>query len=167
MVDPGLVSLVELGVLAVGVTIALFEIRNMGQTRKTEIALQFFDKMTNPEFWELYTHTVHEQQFESMEEWGKKYGPYTNPDAYNKFVAFLQYYNAAGDILKKGIVDLDDIHVYCSPIAILMFYEKFQPMMDSMRKWYSMEDTPNPAEYLYNETRKKYPKITTTAPYER
>jgi len=37
MVEPGLVSLIELAVLAVGVAIAILEIRNMGETRKAGV----------------------------------------------------------------------------------------------------------------------------------
>ena len=89
MVDPGLVSLIELGVLAVGVAIAIMEIRNMSQTRRTEVVLQFFDKFSTPEFNELFRHSVIEQRFESAEEWAKKYGASANPEAYNKQVSPL------------------------------------------------------------------------------
>lgn len=165
MVDPGLVSLAELGVLTVGVAIAVLEIRNMSQTRRAEVTLQFFDKFTQPEFNELWRHIAYEQRFDSIDEWGEKYGPTVNPDAYNKWISMMQLLNASGLILKKGLADLEDVHNYFAPIAIVTVWKKFRPLVEARRKTFSDADFWKSCEYLYNETKKKYPHLSTTSPY--
>jgi hypothetical protein len=166
MADSSLISLIELGVLAVGAAITVFEIRNIGQTRKTEVALQFFDKLTRPEFWDNWRHVVYDQRFESVKEWNEKYGAVGNPESFNKFLAILNYYTAAGDILQKGLVNLEDIENYASPIQIVALYEKFIPLLEQRAEFHSMTDVPNTFRYLYNEIRKKYPKLVFTSPYK-
>ena len=117
MVDPGLVSLIELGVLTVGVVIAILEIRNMNQTRRVEVALQFFDKFTRPEFSEQYRHVIYEQEFESYEEWLEKYGPPINPKAHNNMLAVVGVNNSTGRLLRKGIADPDFVFDFMPPYA--------------------------------------------------
>jgi hypothetical protein len=137
MVDPGLVSLVELGVLAVGVTIAVFEIRNMSQTRRAEVTLRYFDKFTTVEFQEHIRHVFIEQRFDSIEEWAEKYGPITNPEAYKKWLTSMNALNSSGHILKKGLADLEDIHNYQQPLGIIASWEKFKPLIEARRKQYN------------------------------
>lgn len=166
MVDPGLVSLIELGVLAIGVTIAVFEIRNMSQTRRTEVMLQFFDKFSQPEFEELWRHTSYEQKFDSIEEWGKKYGPLTNPEAYNKWMSMMAVFNATGLLLKKGLVDFEDVYVHIPPFAIITIWEKYKPIIVARRKQYNYPSFWELHEHLYNETRKRHPQVTFKSPYQ-
>ena len=132
----------------------------MSQTRRTEVVLQFFDKFSTPEFNELFRHSVIEQRFESAEEWAKKYGASTNPEAYNKQVSIVGYYEAAGHILQKGLANLDDIHVYAIPLGIVTIWEKCKPVFESTRRLFNYPDHRKSFEYLYNETKKKYPQLT-------
>jgi hypothetical protein len=166
MVDPGLISLIELGVLAVGVTIAVLEIRNMSQTRRTEVTLRYFDLFTSPEIQEVWRHLAYEQNFESNEEWTEKYGPTVNPEAYKKWLTMMTLHNASGYLLKKGLVDLEDIHHYSAPLGIISHWEKFKSLIEYRRKQYNYPRLWESFEYLYNESKKKYPQLTTTSPYE-
>ena len=160
MVEFDLISLIELAVLVVGVTIAVFEIRNMSQTRKTEVVLRFFDKFSTPEFNEAWRHAAVEQRFESVEEWTEKYGASVNPEAYNKQVSIVGYYDAAGHILQKGLASLEDIHVYAIPLGIVTIWEKYKPVFESTRRLFNYPEHRKSFEYLYNETKKKYPQLT-------
>ena len=156
MVEFDLISLLELAVLAVGVTIAVFEIRNISETRRTEVVLRFFDKWSTPEFNECWRHAAIEQSFESAEEWVKKYGARANPEAWNKQLAIVIAYDAAGYILKKGLADLEDIHSYALPLGIITLWEKFKPVFEYTRKLVNDPNHRKSFEYLYNETRKMY-----------
>ena len=160
MVEFDLISLIELGVLTVGVVIAVLEIRNIRETRKTEVVLRFFDKWSTPEFNECFRHAAIEQSFESAEEWVKKYGARANPEAWNKQLAIVSVYDAAGYILKKGLADIKDIHNYAQPLAIITLWEKFKPVFEYTRKLVNDPNHRKSFEYLYNETRKKYPQVT-------
>jgi hypothetical protein len=165
MIDPGLVSLIELGVLAVGVVIAVLEIRNMSQTRRTEVTLRYFDKFASQESQERYRHVAIEQRFDSVEEWVEKYGSVANPEAYRKWATLMALNNASGYILKKGIIDIEDIHNYQAPFTIITVWEKFKPIIEDRRIQYNYPEMWGSFEYLYNETKKRYPKLTTTSPY--
>jgi hypothetical protein len=56
------------GVLTVGIVIAVMEIRNMSQTRRAEVTLQYLNMFTSPETQERMRHVLIEQRFESIEE---------------------------------------------------------------------------------------------------
>jgi hypothetical protein len=160
MVEFDVVSLIELGVLTVGVVIAVLEIRNISQTRRTEVVLQFFNKFSTPEFNELWRHAAMDQRFESAEEWVEKYGARANPEAWNKQVSIVAYYDAAGHILRKGLADLEDIHVYAGPLGIVTVWEKYKPVFEYTRKLVNDPNHRKSFEYLYNETKKRYPQLT-------
>jgi hypothetical protein len=157
LIDPGLVSLIELGVLTVGVAIAVLEIRNMSQTRRTEVTLQFFDKFTRPEFSEQYRHVVFEQQFESYEEWFEKYGPTINPEAYNNMLAVVGVNNSTGRLLRKGIADPDFVFDFMPPYADVRLWEKLKPFVEGRRRLWKSPRYLESFEYLYDEAKKRLP----------
>jgi hypothetical protein len=132
----------------------------MREMRRTEVVLRFFDKFSTPEFNDCWRHAAIEQRFESAEEWNEKYGASVNPEAWNKQVAVVGYFDAAGHILQKGLASLEDIHVYALPLSIVHLWEKYKPVFERTRRLVNYPDHRKSFEYLYNETKKKYPQVT-------
>jgi hypothetical protein len=161
MVDASLVvNLVELGVLVVGVIVALLQLRDIKQTRETELEtrqaqlyMQFLDTFNNKEFTEQWLDVIHNWTWSDYDDFQEKYGPKKNMESYSAFVSVAMYFSGLGILVEKGLIDIDFVY-RLSPTALRHYWEKTEPIVYRLREETNSTHLQRYFEYLYNEIMK-------------
>jgi hypothetical protein len=99
------------------------------------------------------------QDFEDAEDWQRKYGVLTNPEAWSKYVYVINTYNQIEMFLKTREVDPELIFHLYHPNGIIHFWDKFRPVFMDIRERHEFPSYVEPFEYLFNEALKRYPSI--------
>ena len=140
------------GVL-IALTYYIINIRNQRETRQAQLFMNLYDTRRNSEFQKQYTNLCN-RTWTNPEEWNQKYGPITNPDASSEMQSVMEFYNGAGVLLKRGLINIEVANdlLYGSTKRI---WEQFEPSIRYIRT----QTTWNPDtwiffEYLYLELMK-------------
>ena len=96
MVDTSIVNLAELGVLVVGVIIALRQLNDIKETRETELEtrqaqlfMQIYNRFSEVEFRENFNEVL-TREWRDYEDYVKKYGRFTRLSKISKFITSSQ-----------------------------------------------------------------------------
>ena len=157
MVDATLVNMVETIGILIGVSIAVYELRNIGKTRKKEILLKYAE-LTTGEMTRKYTDMALSQQYDTYEEWQEKYGPQVNPEAYSNLIAVLNMGNTFGVILKEGLIEPEILYQFWHPNANLIMWQRAEPLIKAWREMYNYTSWA-PLEYLVEDSKRRFPEI--------
>ena len=133
MVEASLVNMVETIGILIGVSIAVYELRNIAKTRKLEILLKYAE-LTTGEMTRKYTDMALLQQFDTYEEWQEKYGPQVNPEAYSNLIAVLNMGNTFGVILKEGLIEPEILYQFWLPNANLIIWRRVELLIKAWRE---------------------------------
>jgi hypothetical protein len=160
MVEASLVNLAELGVLLVGVVLALQQLRDIKETRQTELEtrqietyLEWMRRVQNKE-WMMAWVDVMNQEWEDYDEYVEKYGRRTNPEAYSNYIVTLQFYECLGLLVRRKIVDVDLVYEHIGGLATIQTWEKVGPLLKESRERSKRPIQFDSFEYLYNELKK-------------
>jgi len=158
MVEASLVNLAELGVLVVGVVIALQQLRDIKQTRETELEtrqaqlfMNIYDKWSNLEI-NRTRRVLEKWEWNNYDDWNEKYGAETNPEAYSQYVFIASWFEGIGVLIKRKLIDptmVDDL----MSLVSLWGWEKFGPIVREYRVRKNRPQYFEFWEYLYNEIR--------------
>jgi len=96
---------------------------------------------------------------DSIEEFENKYGPENNPEAWVQRMLVNSRYEFLGVMLKKDMVDSEILFQLYKPNTILQAWDRFKPSIMSLRFRFNDPDYNSGFEYLFNETRRRYPNI--------
>ena len=108
MVDATFVlNLVETVGILIGVAIAIMEIRKSREERNDQVTDQFMQYRYSNEFVENWVSFLLNSDFSTYEEWSEKYSPYVNPEVYTHFLSLLSFFNAVGQRLMDGSMNLE------------------------------------------------------------
>jgi len=166
MVDATFVlNLVETVGILVGVAIAIMEIRRSREERRNQFSAEFLRHWSTREFWENWISFLRNMDFSTVEEWAEKYGPYANPEVSKHWYTLIFYFDKLGRRVDDGKIDLDSALFYVEPFGVLLTWEKSLPIFE---EWRERMNYPimSGFEFLYNETKKKYPTLVSTpSPY--
>jgi hypothetical protein len=146
-----------LGVL-IGVVIAVYEIMNIGRTRKMELLTRLATNWTSAEFNKNWTEVLFHQYFSNVDEWREYYNPTVNLEAYSKLQSVLTSYNNIGSLVKNKIFKPEFIWESHTPLVIIALWEKLKPLAEHWRNVFEDPTVYKQFEYLYDETKKKHPK---------
>jgi hypothetical protein len=135
------------------------EIRKSRIERRYQVASQIIQLPISetPEHW---TSVIRNSDFTTYEEWGEKYGPISNPEAYRHWIAFWNFYDMMGKDAIDGFVDLDMVLNRLEPTVIVGLWEKYSIIIHEWRKNYNYQRVGEGVEFLYNVAKKKYPEVT-------
>jgi len=159
MVDYGTISIVLTGIgLIVAITYYTLTLRNTSKARQRELILQRFQGY-DLEYMEAFVDVENITDWEDVDEFLKKYGPESNPEAFSKYLYAMSIYNLAGVFLKEKIADADLIFQLYQPNTVIGMWEKFEPITRYFRERRRYPDYREPFEFLYNEAKKRYPEI--------
>jgi hypothetical protein len=164
MVDLAVLQSVSYIAGALGVCVAatyyVMAIRNNEKTRKNSLVYQRLQALH--QFYDSYFAVLLMTDWNTMEEFLKKYGPRTNFNAHIKYRYVVNHYNTLGIMMKDGLVTADEIFQLYMPYGIIGIYEKFKPMLMRDRITPSGEvhnpDANKGYELLYTEAKRRYPK---------
>ncbi len=161
-----LINLVDFSIMsaAIGVIIGVFrgvmELRDIRKTRRAELGMRFYERMTEKSQHKLWVDVVWNQDFSSHKEWLEKYGPQVNPEGASTTFTLLSMYNSAGFLLKENFVDPGLMFSYIPPITVYRAWKKLEPLVKYWRKNVNDPTFYESFEYLYDETSKKHSQMT-------
>ena len=97
-----------------------------------------------------YTDILYNQEWEDFEDYMRKYGPSSNPEAFVKFIKIADIFQSLGSFVDDGIFDIKAVYER-SGFTIIAAWEKMAPIIRGIRK-----HSKNPVifpqyENLYNE----------------
>ncbi len=90
------------------------------------------------------------QEWEDFEEYMRKYGPSSNPEAYLKFLKIAYVFQASGALVEGGVIDIKDVYNN-SGFSIIAAWEKMEPLIRGMRKRFNNPIIYPQFEFLYYE----------------
>ena len=113
-----------------------------------------------------YAEVIGMEDWELVEEFHKKYGRETNPEAFAKWLYIRSVFNFAGLLLKEEGTDPELIFQLYAPPAIIGFWERHEPIIKDVRERFNYSNYWEPFEYLYKEAKRRFPEITYNNRYQ-
>ena len=161
MIDAGLVNLAELGVLVIGVVIALQQLRDIKQTRVTELETRqaqlfsvLLDRMDNAEFWTHYL-TIRDGGSLTVDEWNEQIAE--DPSVYGGIMSIVMFFTHVGYLVKKGLIDIEVVAETMSTAVIRTYENTAQGILeDSKRRNVAPQRLSN-IRYLYERLKEVKP----------
>ena len=93
--------------------------------------MTLFNTINNQNIWSLWNE-VREYQFDDYEEFLEKYGPVSNPEAYDKLSKVLWLFTEMGVLVHRGYVSMIDV-LSLMALTPVMAWEKFGPVIEGFR----------------------------------
>ncbi len=88
----------------------------------------------------------------------KKYGPKTNIAAYSSWIRVGRFFDGAGILVKKNLIDINLI-IDMMREVIVYSWDKMEPWVIEERKMLGHPQLWENFEYLASEVRKRFPKL--------
>ena len=155
MIEASIVNLAELGVLVVGVVLALQQLKEIKQTRQAELVSVIMESMDNVEWWSAYSYILQAQE-KTYDEWiemGQK-----DPKVYAGFNTIMAFLNKVGWFVQEGYIELKAIEQTLRT-PIIRVYENTRPLLDEWeKKTKTMQGFPH-LEYMYMELKDAHSKL--------
>ena len=159
MVDVGLLQSLSYVAAAIGVCVAaVYYVMNLQMTRrklKIDNTILYGNLITNKEMVLQWRHVLFEQQFQSFEEWDKKYR--SDPEAYSSLYGTIGLLGQLGMCVQEDLVDRDMLAKRSLVTWTLAIYPKVKPIIIGLRALYNDQLYGSYCEYLYDECVKRYP----------
>jgi len=159
MVEASLVNLAELGVLIVGVVIALQQLNDLKHTREMELETRqaqlfsvLIERMDNVEWWRHYLNIrdLPGKTYDEVEEIIRE-----DPDVYGGFMSILAFLNHVGWLVRKGLIDIQVIRETLR-IVVIRVHENTRPILDEYEKRTGTSQRYIHLEYLYDALKESY-----------
>jgi hypothetical protein len=147
---------------ATGVCVAalyyIMTLRNSEKTRQNDIISNRL-QLRSLEYYLTYNEVMMMTDWNTFEEFTKKYGRDNNWEAYAKWSYLMGNYDHVGKLLKDKIVEEDQLFDLYIPPTIIRCWEVFEPVVEGVREVLGYPDTFKNFEFLYDVAKKKYPSI--------
>ena len=163
-----MVTLVEIQaayymIAATGVLVAaIYYIVNMRatlQTRQAQLFMQLYDRWTfdiGEKFWDFL-----EDDFKTAEQYFEKMN---NDKEFRRRISILsRYHEGVGVLVRFGLLDVKYV-AYLASWPTRMYWERYKPIIEDVRKLQNAPRSSSESEYLYNELIKyleKHPELAT------
>ena len=138
--------------VVVGVVFAIIQMRDAAKARHTELIIELnpalkvgIDDISEalPRIWSL--------DYDDYEDYLQKHG---DPVGDRSYYVITEYYNGLGFLLHRGLVDIEEIEYLLSG-TVSQTWEKVQPVVEGMRRYYGFSDLCEWFEYLYQRVRER------------
>ena len=97
-----------------------------------------------------YTDILYHQEWTDFGDYMRKYGPTTNPEAFNKLIKVGDVFQSLGELVKDGVFEIESVYER-SGFTIIPAWEKIGPVIQGMRNLSNNPVIFPQFEYLYNE----------------
>ncbi len=148
----GISAVLGLGSVIIGIVASLHSIRRFARERRLSIFLEFHKKLYDKQFI-LDINEVQAFQWETVDEFFKKYGPEPNPEAFAKFTVVGSYFDGLSTLVRRGFIESSFIPE-TTAIALISFWEKFAPNADEFAMVYRRPGCWDSMKALYNQLQK-------------
>jgi hypothetical protein len=118
------------------------------ETRRISVVQDIMKEASSTEAITSYYELLN-YQWSDYDDFERKYGSKTNPEAAAKRDALWTIWSMVGALLRKGIVGIDDIYDACAGID--KHWEKFKPIIDEYRRGFGWQVFLKDFEYLAGE----------------
>ena len=136
------------------------EIRRSREERQNQVSDQFLQYRCTHEYNEGWVSFVNNMDFSTYEEWGEKYGPYANPEAAKHWFTIHSFYEAVGQRIIDGSMELEKALSNNIDAMVVLFWEVSRPIFMEWRKRFNTPHHGKGVEYLYNEIIRVHPELT-------
>ena len=134
-------------------------IRNANISRKSQLTMNFYQTVTNRNFWDPWTNIVFQTEFTTFDEWSEKYSPTVNPKAAVDLYTVMQVFVGAGTLLKEGVIEPELLFNYLPQMIIPQSWTKIKPFVEGIRRRYNDPEFGIMFEYLYTESMRLNPNL--------
>jgi len=160
-----LVDLQTIGVLATAASVSVAAIyyiftlrinqrvlKTTLETRQVQLFMDIYKTYSSKEFQKDREQMQIFWNFEGVRDFVDKYGAGANLDEHAKWDTQVAQFVGIGTLVRMGLIKPELVFdlIYDS---VIIFYEKFQPVIMELRKYY-ISNYAQDAEYLYNEMKR-------------
>ena len=145
----------------------VMNLRRISQSQKTQLVLNMATMNTHKEYMKQYSDVVHHYQWKNYDEWAEKYSGVVNPEAHATLLAEMNKLVYSGTLLHEKLVDPNLLYSYSAPTRVILTWEKIGPIIKRWRELYNDPKLGYYAEYLYDETLKRFPDVRVPSLAER
>ena len=114
---------------------------NQNKTRQTQLFIQFYNRLTDRQFYEEY-RKLREQEWTDLDDYLEKYG--LGPSLFDI------YLEGVGLLVKRGLIDIHLVDDLMSSLVI-GYWRSHGEIMLGMRQRQDLPQIAEWTEYLYNE----------------
>jgi len=135
-------------------------IRNANRTRQAQLFMQIYGVFNTEKFMNNITEIM-SWKWKDYDDFMKRYGPTTNPNAWQVFGSIAGYFEGIGILVNKRLIDISLVENLMS-IHIIWFWNRIEPLSVEMRERLNAPQIDVWKEYLYNEMTKREEKRKTS-----
>jgi len=121
------------------------------ETRQAQLHLHIYDSMISSEFIEKWAY-LFSWEWDSFEDFLKKYGPADNRTDWSQFVSIGNYLENIGLLVKRGLIDAEYVDDLISG-DVIAYWERFHKLVYDIRREFHWPSYNEWVEYLYNEVK--------------
>jgi len=148
MVDYQTLSIVLTGIgLIIALAYYAFQIRNQNRTRQAQLFMQLYDRWLEVEFKQLQRE-VSEMSWVDYDDFLRKYGPQSNPEAYDKIRSLGAYYEGIGVLVNRKLIEPSMVDDLMSN-SIISHWEQLESVIKEERRDLNYPQAAEWFEYLY------------------
>jgi hypothetical protein len=154
----------------VGFTYYVINVRNAQriqqqlETRQLQLYHATIQDSHNKPWMLAYIDVMYGQEWADFEEFWRKYGPHTNPDAYTNFMMVAELMTEMGVFLEQNAIDPILLYKHNGPVA-MRIWEKIEPVVRRLRQQNIRLSTVwMPFERLYQTYQNLEQRESTSAP---
>ncbi len=129
----------------------VYNMRNADRLRRRDWVFQKLN-IGLLEHYKIYLDVTMMTDWDTLEDFTRKYNKWSNPEALAKLLYLISHYNSLGILLKDGIIEGDELYKLYAPSSIVSIYEKFLPFLSIYEHEYM-----SGFKHLYEYTKKRYP----------
>jgi hypothetical protein len=142
MIDiPTVASIVTTISIVVGVVFTILEIRDLAQTRKTEVIMKIYERFGTREVVEAINR-VGNAKFENIADYSKKYG-------FTDISLIAELFEGIGVLLEQNLIDIKMVDSLFGP-TINLLWVRMKPALYAMREGLKEPFFFSHYEYLIN-----------------
>ena len=138
------------GVL-IGVVYYVLDMRNQARTRKTDLVMRLYSTWGNEEYTKAVLNYL-TAEYKDCNDFLKKHPLNAEEPVQVAFRMVPMFYEGVGTLLRMKLVNPDLVY---DLFAVRIFWEKFKPFAEGIRKSFNEPRLYTEFEYLHNEMEKR------------
>ncbi len=125
-------------------------------TRKAQLFMQLYSRFHDQDFMRRNIDIMN-LEWEGFEDYWKKYGMVTNPQATSEHYSVGNFYEGIGLMVKRKLIDLEMVNDLMGGL-VTRYWEKMGPVIEKQRELFNWPGAYEWTEYLYKQIQSYPPK---------
>jgi hypothetical protein len=151
--------------ILLGVFFGLRQLRDIVKSRNTDLFVDLYNQLTSKEFQRMYNDIVYNYKWVDYEDWLRKYGPDTNPEAWANFNSVGYFFDGIGVLVHKKLIDIQLVDDLMSS-AVIWLWEKTGPIIQERRLKRNRPQIWEWVEFLYYKIKENDEATSVSKPTE-